>query len=502
MTSQMNAATDQSPANLENFELFIDGKYVPAISGKTFDTVDPYTRAPWARVPDAGIKDIDLAVASARRALAGPWGSMSGFARAKLIRRLGELIEKNAEPLARMEVRDSGKLYREMIFQLRYLPEWFNYYAGLADKLEGQTIPTDKNNFFVYTRREPVGVVAAITPWNAPMMLMAMKLAPALSAGCTFVLKPSEHAPASTLAFAKLVKEAGIPDGVFNVVTGLDRGLGSHLAGHPDVNKVVFTGSTATGRLVAQAAASQLNGVILELGGKSPQVVFEDADIAAAANGVIAGIFAAVGQTCMAGSRLIAHRSIVDDLVKRIVDRAQTICLGDPQDAATEMGPISNLPQYQRICEYLNTAKQEGATLATGGVDETLKGWFIKPTVFTNVTPQMRVVKEEIFGPVLCVIPFDTEEEAIALANDTEYGLAGSVWTQNIQRAHRVSDKLRAGTVWVNSYRAVSPSVPFGGFGASGLGRENGMESILDFMETKAVWIELSGATRDPFRMA
>jgi acyl-CoA reductase-like NAD-dependent aldehyde dehydrogenase len=488
--------------DVEALELFIDGRYVPATTGKTFETVDPYTQQAWARVPDASTQDIDLAVDAARRALEGPWGSMTGFQRAKLMHRLGELIEKNAEPLARMEVRDSGKLYREMIFQLRYLPQWFNYFAGLADKLEGRTIPTDKNNFFVYTKREPVGVVAAITPWNAPMMLMAMKLAPALAAGCTFVLKPSEHAPASTLAFARLVSEAGIPPGVFNVVTGLDRRLGAHLAGHPGVNKVVFTGSTATGRAVAQAAASQLNGVVLELGGKSPQVIFEDADIAAAANGVIAGIFAAVGQTCMAGSRVIAHRSVVNALVEKVVERAKTIRLGDPQEEATEMGPISNLPQYQRICDYLESAKMEGATVVTGGLDDHLKGWFVKPTVLTDVTASMRVVKEEIFGPVLCVMPFDTEDEAIAMANDTEYGLAGSVWTNNIQRAHRVAHKIKAGTIWINSYRAVSPSVPFGGFGASGLGRENGIESIYDFMETKSVWVELSGATRDPFRMA
>lgn len=499
MKTEENATTG---AALENYELFIDGHYVPARSGKTFKTLDPYTLKPWARVPDAGTEDIDLAVDAAQRAMQGPWGQMNGFQRAKLIRKLGELIEKNAEPLARMEVRDSGKLYREMIFQLRYLPEWFNYFAGLADKLEGRTIPTDKNNFFVYTRRAAVGVVAAITPWNAPMMLMAMKLAPALSAGCTFVLKPSEHAPASTLAFAKLVEEAGIPAGVFNVVTGLSRDLGAHLASHKGVNKVVFTGSTATGRAVAQAAASQLNGTVLELGGKSPQVVFQDADIAAAANGVIAGIFAAVGQTCMAGSRLIAHRSIADELVSRIVERANTIRMGDPQAVETEMGPISNQPQYERVCEFIQSAKKEGATLVIGGADEKLKGWFIKPTVFTDIKPEMRVVKEEIFGPVLCVQTFDTEEEALYMANDTEYGLAGSVWTQNIQRAHRVAEKIRAGTVWINSYRAVSPSVPFGGFGASGLGRENGMDSINDFLETKSIWVELSGATRDPFRMS
>ncbi|OXR50718.1 carnitine dehydratase [Pusillimonas sp. T2] len=499
--SETHAKTAATNA-IEHFQLYINGEYLPAKSGKTFMTADPFSTENWAEIPDAGTEDIDAAVTAARQALKGPWGAMSGFQRAKLIRRLGELIDENAEYLARMEVRDSGKLYREMIFQLKYLPEWFNYFAGLTDKLEGKTIPTDKNNFFVYTQRQPVGVVAAITPWNAPMMLMAMKLAPALAAGCTFVIKPSEHAPASTLAFGRFVKEAGIPDGVFNVVTGLDRNLGAHLAAHPGVNKVVFTGSTATGRAVAQAAGSQLNGVVLELGGKSPQIVFEDSDPEAVANGVIAGIFAAGGQTCMAGSRLIIHRSLMDDVVNRIVARANTIKVGDPQAADTEMGPISNKPQFDRISEFLESAKSEGATILTGGVDANKQGWFINPTVITDVNPEMRVVKEEIFGPVLCVMPFDTEEEAIELANNTEYGLAGSVWTMNIQRAHRVAHKLNAGTVWVNSYRAVSPSVPFGGFGSSGLGRENGVESILDFLETKSVWIELTGATRDPFRMA
>jgi acyl-CoA reductase-like NAD-dependent aldehyde dehydrogenase len=492
----------QRSATLDRFQLHIAGRSVPALSGKTFETLDPYTTRPWAEVPDGGTADVDAAVQAARTALNGPWGRLSGFERARLLRRLGDLIERDAEPLARLEVLDSGKLYREMIFQLRYLPEWFHYYAGLADKLEGRTIPTDKRNFLVYTTREPAGVVAAITPWNAPLMLMAFKLAPALAAGCTFVIKPSEHAPASTLAFARLVEEAGIPPGVFNVVTGLDRGLGAHLASHPGVDKVVFTGSTSTGRAVAQAAAGRLNSVVLELGGKSPQVIFDDADIAAAANGVVAGIFAAAGQTCMAGSRVIAHRSIAQDLVRRVEERARSIRMGDPQDEATEMGPISNLPQFQRIQAHIRDAQSDGAQLLTGGVADLGTGWFVAPTIFTGVKPQMRIAREEVFGPVLTVFEFDTEDEALALANDTEYGLAGSVWSLNIQRAHRAAHRMRAGTVWINSYRAVAPSVPFGGFGASGMGRENGVESILDFTESKAIWVELSGATRDPFRMA
>jgi acyl-CoA reductase-like NAD-dependent aldehyde dehydrogenase len=494
----------KAPATqVESFELYIDGQYVPARSGKTFGTVNPHDGEVWAQVPDGAPEDMDRAVAAARAALNGPWSQLSGFQRAKLMRRLGELIEENADWLARMETRDSGKLYREMIFQLRYLPEWFNYYSGLADKIEGRTIPTDKSNFLVYTQRQPVGVVAAITPWNAPLMLMVFKLAPALAAGCTFVVKPSEHAPASTLAFARLVQQAGFPPGVFNVVTGLDPALGAHLSGHAGVDKVVFTGSTTTGRAVAQAAAGKLNSVVLELGGKSPQVVFEDADIASAVNGVIAGIFAATGQTCMAGSRLIVQRSIADEVVRRIVERAGTIRLGDPQDSATEMGPISNLPQFKRVCDHLRSAQEEGATLVTGGAAPDIGGgWFVRPSVLTNVRPGMRIWRDEVFGPVLCVCPFDTEEEAIALANDTEYGLAGAVWTLNIQRAHRTAGRMRAGTVWVNSYRAVAPSVPFGGFGASGMGHENGVESILDFTQSKSVWVELSGATRDPFRMA
>ena len=489
-------------AGLEIFPMLIGGQRVDAISGRTTLSVNPYNQQPWAVVPEAEAIDAELAVTAAREAFDnGPWGRTTAFQRAALMRRLADLIERDAEKYARIETMDNGKLYKEMLVQWQYMPEWFRYFAGLAVSNDGQLLQNDRSNFMAYTRREPVGVVAAITPWNSPIMLMIWKLAPALAAGCTFVVKPSEYTPVSTLAFADLMQEAGFPAGVFNVVTG-GPAVGAALTNSKQVDKVVFTGSTQVGIAIGKAAMANLTRVSLELGGKSANIIFEDSDLNAAVNGAISGIFAATGQTCMAGSRLLVHRSVHDEVVRRISERARSIELGDPLDPETEMGPVVNQAQFDRITAAVRQAVDEGATLTAGGGPDPVKGGlFIEPTILTGVTNRMTIATQELFGPVLVVIPFDSEEEAVTLANDSDFGLACGIWTTNVQRAHRVAAKVRAGTVWINAYRIVAPNAPFGGFKQSGIGRENGVDGLREYTESKSVWVELSGVAPDPFTL-
>jgi aldehyde dehydrogenase (NAD+) len=486
---------------LRSYQHYIEGAHVPPASGAYLPTEDPFTGQAWAQIARGGAQDAAAAVQAADRAFHGPWSRLTATERGHRLWKLGELIQANAARLAETEQRDNGKLAVEVVAQVKYMGDYFKYYAGLADKVQSHVIPTDKKGVFTYTRYEPKGVVVIITPWNSPLTLTSWKLAPALAAGCTAVIKPSEFTSASMLELAELLPGAGIPEGVVNVVTGLGPEVGEALVTHPRTAHVGFTGGEAAGRRIYELAARHLKTVTLELGGKSPNIVFDDADLPQAVKGVVSGIFAASGQSCQAGSRLLVQQGIHDRFVEMLVEFVRSARLGDPARPDTQIGPISTRPQFEKILGYIELGRREGARCVLGGNSrpDLGAGLFIEPTIFTGVRNDMRIAQEEIFGPVLCVIPFADEEDAIRIGNDVAYGLAAAVWTKSLHRAMLVTERLRAGTVWVNNYRATSFTSPFGGYKRSGIGRESGSEAIKEYLQTKTVWVSTDLDVPNPF---
>lgn len=490
---------------LTRYQMYINGEWVDAENGATFTSVNPATGQTWAEVPEASEADINRAVEAAHHAFSeGAWATMTPTARGKMLRRLAEVLAEHSEPLGRCETVDTGKLFKETRWQANYISDFFQYYAGLADKVTGETLPIDKPDMMTMTVREPLGVVAAVVPWNSQLFLVAVKIGPALAAGNTVVLKASEHASAPMLEFAKVFEEAGFPPGVFNVVTGHGEPCGRALTSHPLVDRVSFTGGPETARHVIRNSAENFAEVSLELGGKSPVMVFEDADLESAVNGVLLSIFSASGQSCVAGSRLLLQESIREEVLSRVVEKAAQIRIGDPLDDNSQMGPLATEAQLSNIQSTLADATANGADLRYGGNTppglET--GWYIEPTIVDCPHQDISIVRNELFGPVVSALGFKDETEALLLANDTNFGLASGVFTRDVGRALRVSKAIRAGIVWVNTYRVVSPIAPFGGYKDSGYGRESGMEAIYDYTRPKTVWLNTSSEPiADPFVM-
>lgn len=488
---------------MKKFQLYIDGKFEDGAS--TFESLSPATAKPWAIMPDASPEIVDRAVRSAHRAFHDDaWRGLTATQRGKLLMKLAEALAEATPAIAEIETIDTGKVIHETASQIAYIVEYFRYFAGLADKFAGQHLPIDKKDMEVWLRREPIGVVAAIIPWNSQLFLTATKLGPALAAGCTVVLKASEEAPGPLLEFAKAFDKAGFPPGVLNVITGRGAECGIALTSHPLVSRIAFTGGPETARHIIRNSAANLAVTTLELGGKSPVVVFDDANVESTASAIVAGIFAAAGQSCVAGSRLIVQRGIKEALLRRVVEKATAIRIGDPSDPKTQVGPLGTRRQRDYIEKIVGESLAAGAKLLCGGkrpegLDD---GYYYLPTVLDCDDSQTPSIVHELFGPVLSVLTFDTEEQSLELANNSEYGLGSGVFTQNLARAHRMSAKIKAGVVWINTYRAISPLAPFGGYGLSGFGRESGAESMFDYTRTKSVWLRTSDdPIPDPFVM-
>jgi (Z)-2-((N-methylformamido)methylene)-5-hydroxybutyrolactone dehydrogenase len=488
----------------ERYQLFIDGKWRDAADGATIPAINPYNQDVHAHVPVATAGDVEDAIASARRAFDTVWSKTTPGERAKLLNKVADLLDADADRMALLETTDNGKVIRETRSQMGYAARIFRYYAAWADKMHGDVVPLDQKDTLDFAIRVPYGVVACVTAWNSPVAILTNTLPAALAAGNCVILKPSEHASTTTLEIAKLCEKAGFPAGVVQVVTGAGD-VGAALTGSTLVDKISFTGSPGVGRMIASKAGANLKPVTMELGGKSPNIIFDDADFDRALIGALAGIFGATGQTCIAGSRLLVQRGIYDRMVEGLAARAAQIKMGDPRLAETEMGTAANEPQFNKILSFINEAKGDGARLVAGGGRAEgaglEKGFFIQPTIFADVRNQMKVAAEEIFGPVLSIIPFDEEEEAVQIANDTCYGLASGVWSENISRCLRMMRAINSGVVWVNTYRVAAPQAPFGGMKDSGFGRVRGEAGILEFTQTKNIFIDFSGDKRDPFSM-
>jgi len=480
---------------IDQKKLLINNQWRESSSGKTMDVVNPATEEVIAQVASAGKDDVDAAVAAARAALNGPWGKMSARERGRLVSRLADRLLERVDEIARLETLHNGKPISESRnIEIPAAAECLEYFAGWADKVMGETIPV-KGNYLAYTLREPIGVVAAIVPWNFPLLLAAWKVAPALACGNTVVLKPASQTPLTALALGEIAVEVGLPPGVLNVITGPGSSVGQAIVEHPGVDKIAFTGDTATGKAIMKSAADTLKRITLELGGKSPNIVLPDADMEAAIRGATVGIFYGKGEVCAAGSRLLVDKSIKGEFMEKLAGRAKKMTAGDPMDPKTRFGALASKKQLETVLRYVETAKKEGAELVAGGARADIgtgKGYFVQPTVFDKVTPEMTIAREEIFGPVLATIEFADLDEAIARANDSQYGLAAAVWTRDIKKAHYVARKLQAGTVWVNTYNVYDTAAPFGGYKASGFGREMSSHALEHYTQVKTVWVDLN----------